>query len=123
MSQQSDLYTLLVNDATVSSLVGTGVYPQKRPLDADSPCIAYAEVATEGTYTMGRVALDEQGIYQLMLFSESHAILVQLAAAVRQLSGSTQGNIQKIQVADGPGGYDFELNLYTQQMEIITSIL
>lgn len=122
MSQQSDLYTMLSGDATIAALVTTRIYPQKRPQDAASPAIVYAEVATEGTYTLGGVALDEQGVTQLMLFAETHAELVQLAAAVRALNGQSQGSIGKIKISDGPGGYDFDLNLFTQAMEVIASL-
>ena len=122
MSVQSDLYDLLANDANVSGIVGTDIYPGVRPQDAGTPCLVYHEVATEGTFTLGGVAIDEQSSYQLAALAVDHPALVQLVAAVRLLAGSSSGDIKRLGIEEGPAGYDFTLSLFTQVLQLDISL-
>ena len=122
MAVQSDLYTILSGDSNLTSLVTTNIYPQVRPQDAGSPCVVYQEIATEGSFTLGGVALDEQSTYQLVAMAADYGVLVQVVAAVKDLAGSAEGDIQRLQVDEGPAGYDFVLGQFTQALVVILSI-
>ena len=123
MAIQSDLYTILSGDATLTGLVDVNnIYPQVRPQTAGSPCLVYQEIATEGSFTLGGVALDEQSTYQLVAMASNYGTLVQVVSAVKALAGNSQGDIQRFEVDEGPAGYDFDLNQFTQALAVILSI-
>lgn len=126
MAIQSDLYSLLSGDGTLLALVtvegNVNIYPQKRPQAAGSPCVVYQQVATEGMHTLGGVSLDDQGNYQIVVLAADYGTLVQVTAAIKALNGSSQGDIKKFMVEEGPTGFDFELEQFTQALNVILSI-
>lgn len=96
----ADLRTMLLADGTVSGLVGTAIYPIKRPQSGGLPCIILNEIdeqrpgvlnpaeVTPGV-KFARVQMDTYATTYLAAKALSDACLAVVEAVVRNTTGST----------------------------------
>jgi hypothetical protein len=77
------IYSLLSNDANVSGLVSTRIYPNEIPQGQDMPAIVYEQTAGDREHTMaGPIGMVNAG-YVITCWSETYAVARQLADYVR----------------------------------------
>lgn len=112
MSVGKAIYNILSNDAGVTALVSTRVYPDTVPQEASFPYVAYTIVSTSPlNYKDGASPLDEVSV-QVDMYSRSYATTQDIAAAVRSALDRYTGlnssiNIDKILFEnEGAGTYE-----------------
>lgn len=83
MSLESGLYSALAADATVSSLVGTRIYPEIMPQDVTYPAISYQRISTVRLNMLSGVDDFTQVRIQIDCWDDNYSDVKTLALAVR----------------------------------------
>ena len=83
MSLGSDLYSLLITNAAVAALVGTGVYPNMLPQEPAYPACTYFCVDAVPLINQDGDGLLDHGRWQVSCWATTYAGAVALATAVR----------------------------------------
>ena len=110
MSIETDLYATLSNDAGVSALVGTRIYPSLAPESAALPRIDYQNVAGSRINTLPGVSDMIRKRIQINCNANTYAGSKDLAAAV-------------IAALEGGGYLELEYDLYDAGTQIFTAIV
>lgn len=83
MTIGTDIYSVLSNDATVTSLASTRIYPNWTPQDVTYPCIVYFSNGDEVANDLaGESALAHHN-YEIEVFAETYSAAQSLADAVK----------------------------------------
>lgn len=112
------IYDLLSNDATVSGLVSTRVYPDTVPQNASFPYVAYTTTSTLPTDAKDGVSrLDVVGV-QVDIYSRDYSVTQAIAAACRDALDRYSGTNNGVQV-DGikfdnqaAGNYEQQIGVF-----------
>lgn len=119
MSIESDLRAAVLANANVSSLIDTRVYPGEIPANATLPAIAYQHIASNGERSLGGMYVEHSGRYQMRLVADTYDEIIQLKSAVLEVAGTSYGTLTRIEIDEGPDGYDFETRRYVRVLEIL----
>lgn len=117
MSLEEDARAAAMANSNITALIGTRFYANEAPA-VDRPLIVYQQIASQGERTLSGFHAERRAQYQWRLVCDSYDHIVQLKTAVKQLSGTGYGSITKIDIDDGPDGYDFETKRYTKIMSV-----
>lgn len=117
MSLEEDARAAALANSNISNLIGARFYANEAPAVA-RPLIVYQQIASQGDRTLSGFFAERRAQYQWRLVCDSYEQIVQLKAAVKQLSGTGYGSIAKIDIDDGPDGFDFESERYTKIMSV-----
>lgn len=79
---ESDLYNHLKNDAGVSALVVTRIYPLKAPQDVQTPYLVYNEIIGQQNQCIGGGIYQEDVRFQIDCWSMKYSEIKQLKEAV-----------------------------------------
>ena len=82
MSIETDLYTTLANDAGVSALVSTRIYPNLVPESAANPCIDYSTITETRMDTLSGVGDARRSTIQISCHADTYAAAKGLFEAV-----------------------------------------
>lgn len=99
MSIETNLYTTLSNDAGVTALVGTRIYPNPAPEGAEKPLISYFVVAGSRFQTIPGVGDATRKRIQINCHANTYSSAKAVAAAV-------------ISALEGDGYLDLEFDIY-----------
>ena len=75
---------VLKNNAAVSALVGTRVYPNIVPQRVTFPVVVYNQISSERTSVMGRDTGSVDSTWQVDVYAQTYAGARELAVAVRK---------------------------------------
>lgn len=94
---QSDIVTILQNDANVSALVSTRIYPLRMPQGGSLPSVVYQRVSTDPVVSLdGDSNLDNVRV-QFTCWATSYSGALDLAGKVRDaINGSTLKSITNL---------------------------
>ena len=111
------IYSLLSNDATVSAIVGTKIFPFVAIEDIKYPYIVYDNLGVEPTQCKGEVSSLDTISVNIELYSETLGEIEDLGNKVRtaldRVSGTTETVVvQSISFRDEDGGYADEDRVY-----------
>jgi hypothetical protein len=118
MSLEEDARAAALANTNITNLIGSRFYPNEAPQEAARPLVIYQQIASQGERTLSGFHAERRAQYQWRLVCDSYEQIVQLKAAVKQLSGTGHGSIAKIDIDDGPDGFDFETVRYTKVMSV-----
>lgn len=111
------IYSILSNDAGVTTLSSTRIYPVKLPQNATLPCVSYSvsEDAEDQTY-------DGQGTFQrvsveLDAWSDTHSEMLSLAdaikTAIKNYTGTVSGTtIDRVSIDSSVSVFEEEIEKY-----------
>ncbi len=85
MTLKASLFQELRDDATVSALVGTRIYPDRADQNAVMPYITYIEIFNQGVHHLGGVKFLDLATYQFSLWAADSVTRTELEDAVRTL--------------------------------------
>lgn len=122
MSVQTDFHDLITNDAAVTAILGTRLYPLQIPQDPTLPAAAYQVIGGDGEAALGADYPGLDYIYQIRLVDDNYMNLITLKLAVMDLSGSGSGIIERCIFREGPDFYDPEEALYSKVLEAQISV-
>ena len=105
MSIETDLYTTLSNDAGVTAICSTRIYPGMAPESVTLPYITYQMVSGERIDTVTGVGDMTRKRIQINCNADTYAIAKSLSAAV-------------IAALEGDGYLELEYELYNSQTQI-----
>jgi len=117
-----DLYAMLQTYATITSLVGTRIYPVKLAEKVELPAIVTNRITTTPMYTHSGVSDLSSKFYQLRTWAKTHEAAVDLADIVEGiLSGYNGGMGSRIMGAvfllNRIDGYDPETRMGSQILD------
>lgn len=93
MSIEAAIFSLLTTDSSVSSLVGTRLYPLLAPQDAATPFIVYQRVsASRWTSLEGPSGMAQPRI-QIDAYTSTYAAAKTLATAIREKLSGYRGTV------------------------------
>lgn len=120
MSFQSDFYTAIQADATITSIVGSRIFAYVAPSTATAPFIVYQVIGTGGQTAHDGTRPVEFPLIQISCWSESPAASIALASAVNAFAdGNTiSGDSDLSLVFSGQSGqYDQATKLFGEILE------
>lgn len=117
MSLESDMRAAALAVSNITSLIGQRFHPSESPADG-LPAIVYTHIFSDGDRTLGGVFVERRASYQWRLVAETYAEIVQLKAAVNELAGTSPSGITKIDITEGPDGYEFETKRYIRIINV-----
>lgn len=117
MSLEEDARAAAMANANITNLIGNRFYANDAPA-VDRPLVVYQQIASQGERTLSGFHAERRSQYQWRLVCDSYEQVIQLKAAVKQLSGTGYGSITKIDIDDGPDGFEFETGRYTKIMSV-----
>ncbi len=111
------LYSLLSNDAPVSALVGTKIFPFLAIEDVKEPYIVFESGGLEPTDTKDGVSCLDKETWDISMYSDTLAEVEDLADKVRNVLDRYSGTVETIVVQSSTflgedGTYDDEDRLY-----------
>jgi len=110
MSIEQTLYTTLTNDAGVSALIGTKVYPSLAPESVSNPVISYNLVSGVPISTIPGTGNAVRKRIQINCHADTYAEAKALAAAV-------------IAALEGDGYQEMEYDIYDPTSQVHTVIV
>jgi hypothetical protein len=110
------IYYLLSNDATVSGLVGTRIYPMVVPRNAAMPAIAYQQISGVREHTMTGPIGMVKARFQINCWAETYATADAIAEAVRKELDGYSG------VASDTWIYDITLLQGADKIEVLPGV-
>ena len=110
---QTNLYTVLTSDASLSAKIGSRVYPLVAPQNPVCPYIIYLRVSKKDTADINGVSSLDAGRFQIDIWAKSYKESVEIAKLVEAtLSG-------KAELINQMDDYDGEVKLYRQICEYL----
>ena len=91
MSIESTLFATLDNDATLTGLVASRIFPLVAPQNATVPYITYQVIATEAHNLINAVPAPERKVIQVNGISQSYSNAQAIAAAWKSAINGTVG--------------------------------
>lgn len=92
------IYQLLTNDAGVSALVGTKVYPTLLPQNPVFPCVGYAVEPTAENITFDGQGTNQAANIEIDCWAALHADALALGEAVNAAIKNYSGTLAGVQV-------------------------
>lgn len=118
MSVETELRTVLANNATVAGLVGTRIYPVVLPQDPTLPAIVYQELQGDSRVMASGDTLEREGRFQWSYWAGSYAeTKTGRAALIGALNGYKGGKIELVEIDGMRDDYDPEVKWYRQLVE------
>ena len=107
------IYDILSNDAPVSGVVGTKIYPLRISQNVSSPAISYTTYSNNATDTKSGVSELDQVMFQVSSFDKSYEVAADLNEKVRTALDRKSGtygtlDIQSIQYLNTVTEFDDE---------------
>ena len=107
------IYDILSNDAPVSGVVGTKIYPLRISQNVSSPAISYTTYSNNATDTKSGVSELDQVMFQVSSFDKSYEVAADLNEKVRTALDRKSGTygtleIQSIQYLNTVTEFDDE---------------
>lgn len=107
------IYDILTNDAPVSGVVGTKIYPLRISQNVSSPAISYTTYSNNATDTKSGVSELDQIMFQVSSFDKSYEVAADLNEKVRTALDRKSGTygtleIQSIQYLNTVTEFDDE---------------
>jgi hypothetical protein len=88
----------LTTTSTITTLIGTRIYPLVFPAGATMPCLVYQRISTPRIHTHEGASGLAQPRFQLTCWSATYGGAKALANAVREALDGFKGSIQGVQV-------------------------
>lgn len=82
MSLESGIFSALTNDAALSALVGSRVYPVIAPQGVTAPFVVYQPIAAIPATTRGEAHEISETLVQFSCYGETYAAATQVRAAL-----------------------------------------
>ena len=108
MSLETDLYTLLSNNAGVIALISTRIYPIIAPQDATLPFATYSRVSTNNIFNLDNQSDLENASYQIDCYAETYLGSVAIADAIKTAMKAAS----TFSTADMDESHDIEEDLF-----------
>lgn len=119
MSQlEQALYVILTDDATVSGLIGTRVYPLLIPQDAALPAIAYQRISRLQIQTQSGPSCLSRARMQLTCVATTYSGVKALADAVRVVLDGYKGTAASVSV--GASFLETDADAYADESELFS---
>jgi hypothetical protein len=114
---------LLKADSTLSSLVGSSIYPIVMPEGTEAPCVVYFRDSLSPVYDKSGDVVDEEEV-SVLCFSKDYPESISIIAAVRDALEGVKGdqagvNILLARVRKGEEGYDVDSDTFFQKLTFI----
>ena len=93
MSIETAIRSELINDADVTALVGTRVYPVMMPQGFEMPCISYQRVSSDRIHTLSGPNGRVDASFQVDFYAESYSVVRDLADKARQVLDGFKGQL------------------------------
>ena len=93
MSIEIAIRSELINDADVTALVGTRVYPVMMPQGFEMPCISYQRISSNRMHTLSGPTGRVDANFQVDFYDESYAVVRELADKARNLLDGFKGDL------------------------------
>jgi hypothetical protein len=105
----------LISDSTIAADVGTRVYPQFVPENAEIPAIAYSMVSDQATMAMNGPAANRDPRIQLSIIAASQAKVGEIAEKVKKRVNVWNATYSDMVVSSSfaEGGVYLSLDYYT----------
>jgi len=123
------IHNLLSNNATVTSLVGSKIYPIIVPQNTLFPAITYERVGTDGMEVKGYQKIADKIFIQINVFSDSYENLTVISEAIKNTLNYQHGfTNQSIDVCyiiptdESDGQFDFDLKLFHRILRFEISV-
>jgi hypothetical protein len=120
MSYQSNLYSALIGESTISAIVGTAIFPDIADGTVAPPYIIYQTISTGGETSHDGVRNVEFPLIQLSCWTTGRATVIALASAVNAfLDGNLIAGASAVtfQFSNQLSSYDLETKLYGEILE------
>lgn len=120
MSYQSNLYSALIGESTISAIVGTAIFPDIADGTVAPPYIIYQTISTGGETSHDGVRNVEFPLIQLSCWTTGRATAIALASAVNAfLDGNLIAGASAVtfQFSNQLSSYDLETKLYGEILE------
>lgn len=117
------VYNILVNDATITSYVGTSIFPVLAPQGTDYPFITIIKNSTLPTDIKAATSPTDTVFFQVDIYAEKEITCQAIASRVRtlldQYTGTTASvNIDRITFQDEQDSdFDIELDIFAKSQE------
>ena len=119
MSVESELVSLLINNAGVAALVGTRVYPVVLPQNPTLPAIVYQELRTATLVQSSGDTGSRRGRYMLSLWATTYTPTKTLQSAVlTAINGVASGSLERIAADAMRDDLDPDTGWFRQIIEI-----
>lgn len=92
------VYDLLRNDATVSGIVGTRIYPDQVPQNAPYPALVHYKTDVEQAAFKSGPTTNYKIRWQVDVYSEKYGQSADLAAAIKNVLDLYSGTVQSINI-------------------------
>lgn len=118
MAIESELFDLITEDAGVTALIGTRMYPRLMPAGATLPCVVYDEMAAATEVRADGDTGLRTGQFKLHYWDRSYSgIKAGKAALLQAINGYQGGSIDRIEVNAMRDDYEPETMYYRQIVE------
>ena len=110
---ESDLYTYINDQATITSLVGTRIYPDTAPQKCDYPFMVYSKIDTTREMHLRGATGVCVARFQIDIYAPSRMICESIIEQVRLRFNGFQGNwdttfIHQVRLESESNGWDIE---------------
>jgi hypothetical protein len=96
MTIQDELFTRLKDDAGVSAIVGTGIYPVRLPQNKSTPALVYTQISGPRLHDLGGASDRAMPRFQVDCWADTAAAAKSLADAVRASLNGFNGTLTTI---------------------------
>jgi hypothetical protein len=98
MSASRALAQLLLSHAPVTAIVGTRVFPERRPQGTDLPCVTYTRIGGSSIQSLDTRDTLAWAQYQVEAWAKDYATAEALAKEIRDRLGLFRGTIDSVKV-------------------------
>lgn len=113
MSAESALYSALSGASGLTALVGTRIYPDVIPEDADLPAVVYQRAGTSPVTTIGNVTVAENIRFVITAWAETRTAADAVAVEIGPALAAAENP-----AVDRSTGYDPECGLYAATVDV-----
>lgn len=92
------IYSILSNDAGVTALVGTKIYPDIIPLGTAYPATVYSVVSTTPTNVKDGASTLDATVVQVDIYSDDYSEAQSIASAIRTALDTYSGTVATVKV-------------------------
>lgn len=114
MSIEADMRSMVVTDGAVNALISDRFFAVYVPQGQDYPAVVYEQTRGSGERTLGGQWVREEAVFNWQALAATLPEVVQVKSALLNLNGRQYGDVARLEVEEGPQGYDFDGKLFYQ---------
>lgn len=123
------VFEILKNDATITDIVGTRIYPDQVPQGAPYPALVHYKTEVEQTVIKSAPTKNYKIRWQIDIYSEKYGQSATLAAAIKDLLDEYSGTVKNINIqacyfqSQSDDTFIEQLEAYATQMSFLFRIV